>query len=107
MNEKSVFSKSQINALFEPYIFVKLYTDTVPPQYYGKDLPAEAAKRSQSDAEVNLAFQKKYFDNEQLPLYVVLEPQLDGRIRIVGVYDEGRINNEVVFAEFLKHPDGT
>jgi thiol:disulfide interchange protein len=108
MNEKSVFSKTQINALFEPYIFVKLYTDTVPPQYYAKELQAEAAKRSRNDAEnVNLAFQKKYFDNEQLPLYVVLEPQLNGRIRIVGVYDEGRINNEVLFAEFLKHPDGT
>jgi thiol:disulfide interchange protein DsbD len=55
---------------------------------------------------VNLVFQRKFF-SEQLPLYVVLEPQLDGRIRIVGVYDEGRINNEVLFAEFLKHPDGT
>jgi thiol:disulfide interchange protein len=102
INEKSVFSKTQINALFEPYIFVKLYTDTVPPQYYAKELQAEVAARAKKDAdEVNLAFQRRFFD-EQLPLYVVLEPQLNGRIRIVGVYDEGRINNEVLFAEFLK-----
>jgi thiol:disulfide interchange protein len=107
INEKSVFSKTQINALFEPYIFVKLYTDTVPPQYYAKELQAEVAARAKKDAdEVNLAFQRRFFD-EQLPLYVVLEPLLNGRIRIVGVYDEGRINNEVLFAEFLKHPDGT
>jgi thiol:disulfide interchange protein len=105
INEKSVFSKTQIHELFEPYIFVKLYTDTVPPQYYAKDAQAGASARSKADADVNLRFQRRFFD-EQLPLYVVLEPQLDGKIRIVGVYDEGRINNEIVFAEFLKNPEG-
>jgi thiol:disulfide interchange protein DsbD len=107
INEKSVFTKSQIHPLFEPYIFVKLYTDTVPAKYYAPDLQAELARdpgRNKRDAEaVNLAFQKAVFNTEQLPLYVILEPQLNDTIRIVGVYDEGRINNEVVFAEFLKN----
>ena len=40
LNEREVFSKSQIQALFEPYIFVKLYTDTVPPKYYSADIQA-------------------------------------------------------------------
>ena len=109
INENSVFTKSQIHQLFEPYIVVRMYTDTVPAAYYSPELQAELARdnRSKKDAkEVNLPFQIKLFDTEQLPLYVVIEPQLDGRIRIVGIYDEGRINNEMVFAEFLKNPDG-
>ncbi|HZZ82836.1 MAG TPA: cytochrome c biogenesis protein CcdA, partial [Gemmataceae bacterium] len=108
INEKSVFTKSRITPLFEPYIFVKLYTDTVPPKYYARDLQPELASnpgRSKSDAEVvNLPFQKKVFGTEQLPLYVILEPQLDNTIRIISIYDEGRINNEVMFANFLEHP---
>jgi thiol:disulfide interchange protein DsbD len=109
INEKSVFTKSQISKLFDEYIVVKLFTDTVPPDYYAPELRAELAKNKRSvyDAkDVNLAFQTKVFDTEQLPLYVILEPQLDATIRIVAVYDEGRINNEVIFAEFLRNPDG-
>jgi thiol:disulfide interchange protein DsbD len=106
LNEQHVFKKSQIHELFEPYIFVKLYTDTIPPQYYAKEVQAEVKARSERDAKVNLRFQNDVFNTQQLPLYVVLEPKRDGRIRIVGMYDEGRINNEIVFAEFLKHPDG-
>ncbi len=104
LNERDVFSKSQIHELFEPYIVVKLYTDTVPAKYYASDLHPDAA-RSESDAkQVNLVFQKRVFDDERLPLYAVLEPQLDNTIRIVGVYDEGRINNEAIFAQFLRNP---
>lgn len=109
LNEKNVFTKSQISPLFDEYIVVKLYTDTVPAKYYAPELRPELARenRSKQDAmAVNLAFQKKVFDDEQLPLYAVLEPLENGKIRIVGVYDEGRISNEIVFADFLKNPDG-
>ncbi|MBI1830733.1 MAG: hypothetical protein HYR84_04700 [Planctomycetes bacterium] len=104
INEKSVFTKTQIAPLFEPYIVVKLFTDTVPPQYYAKEL-ANVSSRTQHDAEkVNLAFQKKVFGTEQLPLYAVIEPQANGRIRIVGVFPKARIDNEAEFAEWLKNP---
>ena len=63
-------------------------------------------RRSVQHENVNLWFQKKVFDDERLPLYAILEPQQDGKIRIVGVYDESRINNEQLFAEFLRHPVG-
>ena len=51
-------------------------------------------------------FQRATFNTEQLPLYVILEPQLDGQVQVIGVYDEGRINNEAAFADFLKNPEG-
>ena len=61
--------------------------------------------RSEQDAKnVNLSFQKRVFDTEELPLYAVIEPQLDNTIRVIGL-THGRITNEAVFAEFLKSPD--
>ena len=50
------------------------------------------------------AEQQKAFNELQLPLYVVLEPGVDGKINVLGRYDEGRINNEAAFAEFLRDP---
>jgi len=106
INEKSVFTKPYIRELFEPYTIVKLFADKVPSYYYSREQRSSfgsSAAREKADAEVNLKFQKDMFnDNQQLPLYVILEPQLDGRIRVVGVYDEGRINNETAFAKFLE-----
>ena len=103
INEKTVFSKPNIHKLFEPYFVVKLFTDTVPLDYYASEM-RDGARAKRDATEVNLKFQKKLFDTEQLPLYVVLEPQLDGKVHILGVYIEGRINNEGAFAEFLKDP---
>jgi thiol:disulfide interchange protein DsbD len=107
INETHVFTKPAIRKLFEPYAMVKLYTDTVPKHYYGAELRAEldrSAQRQEDDAYVNLKFQRQVFVNEQLPLYVVLEPQLDETVSVVGVYAEGRINDEAAFAEFLREP---
>jgi hypothetical protein len=106
LNEQNVFPKPSIHKLFEPYLVVKLYTDTVPNDYYTSEVQAQLAKsvsRQESDADVNLDFQRP-FGTEQLPLYVILEPQLDGTITVVSKYDEGRINNEAAFAEFLREP---
>jgi thiol:disulfide interchange protein DsbD len=107
INEKNVFTKTQISRLFDDYLVVKLFTDTVPPDYYAADVRAELARdnRSVQDAKVNLWFQKRIFDDERLPLYAIVEPLSNGKIRVVGVYDESRINNEQLFAEFLRHPD--
>ena len=56
---------------------------------------------------VNLDFQKKVFDSEQLPLYVILDPAPggdDSKIAVVGIYSEGKINDDAAFAQFLKEP---
>jgi thiol:disulfide interchange protein DsbD len=105
INENNVFTKPQVHKLFAPYLFVKLYTDTVPPEYYSNEVRAELARdngRAIADAkQVNLPFQLQVFNTEQLPLYVILEPQVNDEIHVVGVYSEGRIINEAAFIEFL------
>ncbi|MBI2805288.1 MAG: hypothetical protein HYX68_09955 [Planctomycetes bacterium] len=108
INEKNVFPKPQIAKLFTPYVIVKLYTDTVPAEYYASELHIElsSGERAKRDAvDVNLVFQKAVFDDERLPLYAILEPELNGQIKMVAVYREGRINDEAAFAEFLANPD--
>jgi thiol:disulfide interchange protein len=104
INEKSVFTKPDIRKLFQNYVVVQIYTDIVPKEFYAGEV-TEA--RANDDAkEINLPFQRDFSGgNEQLPLYAVLEPQADGPIAVVGVYDEGRINNEPAFAEFLREPE--
>jgi thiol:disulfide interchange protein DsbD len=106
INEMNVFTKPDFRKLLEPYLTVKLYTDTVPKLYYSAVLQGELTKtnRQETDAEVNLNFQRKVFQTEQLPLYAILEPLPDGRIDVLGVYTEGRINNEAAFADFLRNP---
>ena len=88
---------------------VQLYTDKVPNEYYSERLRSQfgsnTARQRHDASEGNLWFQQAAFNgNEQLPLYVILEPSLDGKIAVVGIYDEGKINNEAAFAEFLRAP---
>jgi thiol:disulfide interchange protein len=105
INERSVFSKRLIRELMEPYLVVKLYTDVIPYYYYSSEARSNlTVSRQKADARVNLAFQSNIFNNQQLPLYAILEPQFDGRIKVLSVYDEGRIINENAFAEFLRDP---
>jgi thiol:disulfide interchange protein len=105
INERDVFPKPDIHKLLESYKIVKLYTDTVPKHYYDAAVQAQlSSQRQEADADVNLKFQRQVFGTEQLPLYVILEPQLDDTVTVLGVYDEGRINNEAAFAEFLREP---
>ena len=42
------------------------------------------------------------FKDIALPLYAVLMPQADGKVKVLGVYDEGKINDPAKFAAFLK-----
>lgn len=111
INESSVFSKPEFKKLFQPYYLVQLYTDVVPNEFYAPSLRAkfgDSTSRQKEDATVNRWFQKAAFDDEQLPLYIILEPLPNGKIKIVGRYDEGKINDEAGFAKFLKDPfEGT
>jgi thiol:disulfide interchange protein DsbD len=104
LNENYVFSKPRIRELFRPYLIVKLYTDTVPTQYFGAAVKSKLRGDGEAYATSNRNFQQKVFGTLQLPLYVVLEPQADGTIKVIGVYPEGRINKEEAFAEFLRDP---
>jgi thiol:disulfide interchange protein DsbD len=108
LNEREVFSKPDIKALFKPFTLVQLYTDEVPDEFYSSELRTQfggKTTRQQTDArQVNLPFQREVFGTEQLPLYVILEPLPDGKIRVVARYDEGKINDVEGFAQFLKKP---
>lgn len=102
-----MFSKDDIKKLFNPFELVQLYCDDVPDRFYSPQLRAEfgaSRARQRMDAEVNADFQVEVFKTAQRPLYVILEPRLDGSIRAVARYDEGKINSIASFAQFLKEP---
>jgi thiol:disulfide interchange protein len=107
LNERNVFSKPEISSLFQAYELVQLYTDKVPDKYYPasvRGLFGNSTARQQEDAAVNLWFQREAFGTEQLPLYVILEPLPDKKIKIAAKYAEGKINDENAFARFLTEP---
>jgi hypothetical protein len=79
---------------------VQLFTDTVEEKFYESD---PGLDRRDADASVNLKFEKQAFGEEQLPLYVILKPEPSRKVTVVGVYREGKINNEAAFIEFLKN----
>jgi len=95
-NEHNVFTKPEIADLMRKYELVQLYTDKVPPEFYPPDVRDKLgndASRLRDDAQVNLDFQKKAFDTEQLPLYVILDPVPRGddkKIEVVGIYSKAR-----------------
>jgi thiol:disulfide interchange protein len=100
-NEQTVFPRAEINSVLKKYELVQMYTDDVPAEFYTRSLPTSARE---AEGEVNLNFQRKVFGTEQLPLYVILEPQAGGGAKVLGVYDEGLINDPAKFADFLKKP---
>ncbi len=86
-NEANVFSKPEIQARLAKYQRVKIYTDV------GDD----ASERYK-------AFQLAAFDTSALPLYVILEPLANGRVRQVA-----QLGGELTpkdFASFLEKPFG-
>ena len=101
LNEKDVFPRPAVRELLKKYTLVSLYTDEVPAAYY--PTPATRNQRRE-DAAANLGFQRALFGTEQLPLYVVLDPQVSGAVKVVAVYDEGKINDVPRFTEFLAAP---
>jgi thiol:disulfide interchange protein DsbD len=100
LNEREVFTKQAVKDLFKQYTLVQMYTDTIPDVFYDS---APGLERREADAMANLEFEKKAFGEEQLPLYVILKPEPGGKTTVIGIYGEGKINNEAAFIEFLKN----
>lgn len=99
LNERDVFPQASIREELQQFEKVKLYTDEVPAQSYHTDPGHDERVK---EARANRDFQKAVFRDYALPLYAVLMPQADGRVKVVGVYDEGKINDPAKFATFLK-----
>jgi thiol:disulfide interchange protein DsbD len=102
LNERDVFPKPQVAELLAKYTLVQLYTDKVPEHLYRGNPPGLAERNA--EAERNRKLQDKMFGTDQLPLYVVLEPQASGEPKVLGVYPEGKINDVPAFVEFLRQP---
>ena len=100
LNEREVFTKPAVREQFKQYSLVQIYTDTIPDVFYESP---PGLDRQTADAKVNKLFQKNAFGEEQLPLYVILKPEPNGKTSVVGIYDEGKINKELEFIEFLKN----
>jgi thioredoxin-related protein len=101
INEKKVFPKPEVKDLFEKYVRVQLYTDTIPEDFY-KKAPDEAKR--EKDAIVNQEFQSKVLRREELPYYVIVRPAGAGGFEVVAAYDEGKITKVDKFLDFLKKP---
>jgi thiol:disulfide interchange protein DsbD len=100
-NERSIFPLPAVKEQMRKYKLVQMYTDDVPADFY--TIPPSLRQRQQ-EAEANLAFQKRVFGTEQLPLYVILEASPAGKVSVREVYSEGKINNTQAFVEFLAKP---
>jgi thiol:disulfide interchange protein DsbD len=103
-NEQHVFPKPEVQEAFQQYINVEVYTDGVPVDLYAPEIQSELARdssRSDNDARVNAAFQRKVFDKIVLPYYAILEPRADGKIVVVDMYEEGRIMDVPKFVQFI------
>ena len=98
-NEENVFSRPEFRSQFEQFERVQLYTDEVPAAAFLSD-PGQRPRKTEASA--NRDFQIDVFKDSALPLYAVLMPQADGKVKVVGVYDEGKINDPAKFAAFLK-----
>ncbi len=98
-NEHTVFPQTAVRDELQKFERVQLYTDEVPATAYASD-PGRAVR--QAEAKANRDFQIGVFKDSALPLYAVLVPRADGKLKIVGVYPEGKINDPAQFAAFLK-----
>jgi thiol:disulfide interchange protein DsbD len=107
LNEKNVFTLPTVRDKLKQYVLVQLYTDVVPRWLYP---PAERGQlgggtgKQRADAQANLDFQRKEFNTETLPLYVVLEPLAGGKFRELARFEEGKIGNVERFLAFLDQP---
>ena len=97
-NENQVFTLPNIRELFEKYERVQLYTDWLPAEIYAAD-PGEPARKAEGRA--NRKFKIEAFGTDQLPLYAILLPAANGKVKVLGVYDEGKINQPDRFAAWL------
>jgi len=96
-NERTIFTRPEVHQELLKYRLVQQYTDIVPESFY----PQGANEDQRLDeANANLAFQRRVFGTEQLPLYAVFEVDKD-HVIVRGVYDEAKINEPAAFIKFL------
>ena len=88
-----MFSKPSIKSLLNQYTLVQLYTDAIPPRF-----------KPTTSADENRALLNDQFGTAQLPFYVILQPLKNGEYKELARYEEGKINDEAGFAQFLKRP---
>lgn len=96
-NESNVFSRPEFRSLFDQFELVQLYTDEVPSRAYASD-PGHSFRIK--EAQANGDFQIEILKDNTLPTYLVLIPQLDGKVKLYK-YHEGKINEPDKFAAFL------
>ena len=101
LNEEEVFPMPEVRELLDQYTVVSMYTDEVPAKYY---TVAPARTDRVAEALANVQFQEDVFGTRQLPLYVILEPLASGKVRVLDVYAEGKINDVGQFVSFLREP---
>jgi len=99
-NEHNIFINPAVKDLLKRFKLVQLYTDWVPEQAFVNPPPQQLRRE---EALANRAFKERVFDTEQLPYYVILDPLITGGVKVVGVYDEGKINEPSRFATFLRN----
>jgi thiol:disulfide interchange protein DsbD len=97
-NESQVFTRPEVRKLLDQFDTVRLYTDVVPDEYFA--VPPDRAARKR-EARANQDFEADTFGTVTLPTYVVLLPTTDGKVRVLGKYDLGKINDPAAFARFL------
>ncbi len=106
-NEETVFPVPAVREELDQFERVRLYTDEVPAAAYGTD-PGKGHREDEAGA--NRRFQEKLFGDIALPLYAVLVPTADGKVRLAnGTFKgranspyEGKINDPADFAAWLR-----
>jgi len=101
-NHQAVFTKPAVKEALKPYVLVMLYIDLLVPDEFFKEAVCEEKRHAESEA--NNQFEKDAFFTAAIPLCVILKPVGDGAFKVVGRYDEARINNEEKFVDFLQSP---
>ena len=104
LNEKSYFSLPDVKAEFNKYTLLKLFTDTVPLEYYPLNkLETVTVDVQEADADKHKTLQREKFNTAELPLYVVIEPTETG-FKEIGRYSVGLIRDKDEFLRFLRDP---
>jgi thiol:disulfide interchange protein DsbD len=100
-NENTVFPQAKVNEQLQEFERVQLYTDEVPADLYAT---APGRETREAEATRNDDFKYNVFKDQRLPLYAVLvpTPTTDGKVKVLGVYPEGKINSPDKFAKWLK-----
>lgn len=102
LNEKDIFSQNDVKEVFDQYVLLKLYTDTVPLIYYPSDKLANITLDIQEeDGKKNRLFENERFKTPELPFYAVIEPDGDD-FKIIKKLSVGLIQDKAPFLKDLR-----